>query len=236
MGRPKKSNENKPTPANKQQGEKKCNYCHENKKVTDFYLSKNPIHSADGRVPICKDCVLEQSLNEDGTINILEFNRILKLIDRPYYKDTLETALDAFKRSNSYIEDDKAKFYGKEIIGKYFTLIALKQDRNKSYADSEKEGFIHKNNNVPKNKKAAILKKYIDINTADVNDSENENAERHYTKVDDSEITDEIRELFGDGFSNLVELYITNQFASRSACYIRKIQSKGRNGNSQWRR
>ena len=41
-------------PANKQKGTKKCNFCHEEKKMTDFYISKNPIHSVDERVPICK--------------------------------------------------------------------------------------------------------------------------------------------------------------------------------------
>ena len=67
-------------PANKQKGEKVCNFCHEKKKLTDFYISKSPLFSVDERVPICKDCVISASLNEDGTINDIELNKILKKI------------------------------------------------------------------------------------------------------------------------------------------------------------
>ena len=106
-------------PANKQKGEKVCNFCHEKKKLTSFYISKNPIHSVDGRVPICKECIAKASLNEDGTINELELNKILKLISRPYYKDLIESSIQSFKREHSYIEDDKVQYYGKEILQKY---------------------------------------------------------------------------------------------------------------------
>ena len=167
MPRKKVNDADKSLPANKQKGNKKCNYCHENKKVTDFYISKNPLHSADERVPICKDCIAECSLNEDGTINEIEFNKILKLIDRPYYKDMIESSIESFKKEHSYIEDDKVKFYGKEIIQKYFTIIAMRQDRDKSYEDSVKDGFIHQNNNTPKSTKEKIAKKYADITEAE---------------------------------------------------------------------
>ena len=128
-------------PANKQKGKKKCNFCHEEKKMTDFYISKNPIHSADERVPICKECIAKSSLNEDGTINELELNKILKLIDRPYYKDLIESSIQSFLREHSYVEPDKAQYYGREILQKYFTLIAMRQDRAKSYEDSENDGL-----------------------------------------------------------------------------------------------
>lgn len=150
-------------PANKQKGEKVCGYCHEKKKMTDFYISKSPLFSADGRVPICKECVSKTSLNEDGTINELKLNKILKKIDRPYYKDLIESSIQSFKKEHSYVEDEDVKFYGKEILQKYFTLIAMRQDRDKSYEDSEKEGFIHQTSNTPKSTKERIAQKYADI-------------------------------------------------------------------------
>lgn len=150
-------------PANKQKGKKKCNFCHEEKKMTDFYISKNPIHSADERVPICKECIAKSSLNEDGTINELELNKILKLIDRPYYKDLIESSIQSFIREHSYVEEEKAQYYGKEILQKYFTLIAMRQDRAKSYEDSERDGFIHRTSNVPQSTKERIAQKYADI-------------------------------------------------------------------------
>lgn len=150
-------------PANKQ---KKCSDCHMDKQIKEFYISKNPIFSVDGRVPICKDCIIKKSLNEDGTINELELNKILKKIDRPYYKDLLESSIKSFKKEHSYIENDSIKYYGKEILQKYFTLIAMRQDRDKSYEDSEKEGFIHQKSNTPKSTKEKIAQKYADINNA----------------------------------------------------------------------
>ena len=185
MPKTKKSTGNEPLPANKQKGNKKCNFCHEEKKMTDFYISKSPLFSADGRVPICKECVSKASLNEDGTINEIEFNKTLKMIDRPYYKDLIESSINSFKKEHSYVEDDKVQYYGKEIIQKYFTLIAMRQDRDKSYADSEKEGFIHQTSNTPKSTKEKIAKKYADIQQKEENNTlDDTDTDTKWTKKD----------------------------------------------------
>ena len=180
LKKPKTGNE--PLPANQQKGEKKCNYCKETKKMTDFYISKNPLHAADERVPICKDCVMKASLNEDGTINDLEFNKVLRDIQRPYYKDLIESAIESFKREHSYIEEEKVKYYGKELLSIYFRCIAMRQDRAKSYEDSEKDGFIHQNNNMPKTARERIAQKYADIN--DNPDIEEAETKIRWSKVD----------------------------------------------------
>lgn len=200
MPRTKKQTGNEP--ANKQKGEKVCNFCHEKKKLTDFYISKSPLFSVDERVPICKDCVISASLNEDGTINDIELNKILKKIDRPYYKDLIESAISGFKNEHSYVEDDKIQYYGKEILQRYFRLIAMRQDRDKSYEDSEKDNFIHPTSNTPKSTKERIAKKYADI--TDIDDDGNvipKKEKKHKSDIGDFEITDEIVELFGDGYS-----------------------------------
>ena len=200
MPRTKKQTGNEP--ANKQKGEKVCNFCHEKKKLTDFYISKSPLFSVDERVPICKDCVISASLNEDGTINDIELNKILKKIDRPYYKDLIESAISGFKNEHSYVEDDKVQYYGKEILQRYFRLIAMRQDRDKSYEDSEKDNFIHPTSNTPKSTKERIAQKYADITDIDekgnVGDKDNKKIK---SDIGDFEITDEIVELFGDRYS-----------------------------------
>ena len=197
-----KKTDNGSLPANKQKGEKVCNFCHEKKKLTDFYISKSPLFSVDERVPICKDCVISASLNEDGTINDIELNKILKKIDRPYYKDLIESAISGFKNEHSYVEDDKVQYYGKEILQRYFRLIAMRQDRDKSYEDSEKDNFIHPTSNTPKSTKERIAQKYADITDIDekgnVVDKDNKKIK---SDIGDFEITDEIVELFGDGYS-----------------------------------
>lgn len=202
MPRTNEDNGNKPLPANKQKGEKICNFCHKKKKLTNFYISKSPLYSADGRVPICKECVINASLNEDGTINELELNKILKKLDKPYYKDLIESSIQSFKREHSYIEEDKVQYYGKEILQKYFTLIAMRQDVNKSYEDSEKEGFVHRTSNTSKKTKERIAQKYADI--TDIDDKGNvidKNDKKVKSDIGNFEITEDIIELFGDGYS-----------------------------------
>lgn len=154
---------NTTTPANKQKGKKICSYCKVEKRLTDFYISKNPLFAADERVPICKECISKASLNEDGSINELELNKILKIIDRPYYKDLIESSIKSFKKEHSYIDDEDVRYYGKEILQKYFTLIAMRQDRDKSYEESEREGFVHQTSNTAQSTKDKIARKYADI-------------------------------------------------------------------------
>lgn len=158
-----KSSGNKPLPANQQKGIKKCNYCHKEKKMTDFYISKSPLFSVDGRVPVCKECIIKESLNEDGAINEIRLNKILKKIDRPYYKDLIESSIQSFKKENSFVKNEDIPYYGKDILKIYFRLIAMRQDRAKSYEDSEKDGFIHQESNTSKKTKEAISQKYTDI-------------------------------------------------------------------------
>ncbi len=152
------------TATKKNQQIKVCTACHDKLKESDFYISKSPMFSLDGRVPVCKTCVINNSLNEEtGEIDEIKLNKILRQIDKPYYKDLIESAFNQFKREHSYIEDDKIKFYGRELLQLYFKNIAMRQDINKSYADSEQEGFMHQNNNRTRNTKEKISKKYADI-------------------------------------------------------------------------
>ena len=219
MPRTKKQTGNEP--ANKQKGEKVCNFCHEKKKLTDFYISKSPLFSVDERVPICKDCVISASLNEDGTINDIELNKILKKIDRPYYKDLIESAISGFKNEHSYVEDDKVQYYGKEILQRYFRLIAMRQDRDKSYEDSEKDNFIHPKSNTPKSTKERIAQKYADITDIDekgnVVDKDNKKIK---SDIGDFEITDEIVELFGEGYTRAEYKKMLKKYNDMTKTYV----------------
>ena len=203
MPRSKKDAGNKPLPANKQKGEKVCNFCHESKKITNFYISKSPLYSVDERVPVCKDCVISASLNEDGTINELELNKILKKIDKPYYKDLIESAITGFKNEHSYVEDNKVQYYGKEILQRYFRLIAMRQDINKSYEDSEKDNFIHPTSNTPKSTKEKIAKKYADITDNRIPTANKKDEEIVNTEDDNFEVTQDMIDMFGEGYTRI---------------------------------
>lgn len=118
------------------------------------------MYSLDQRVPICKDCCKTSSLNDDGTINFGKFKELLRNIDKPLYFDLLYSSEESVKKENSYLSDEEVSLHGIEILQKYFTLVAMRQDRAKSYSDAEKEGFIHQNNNRTKTEKTKILEKY----------------------------------------------------------------------------
>ena len=151
-------------PANKQKGSKKCTRCHEEKKMTDFYSSNSPLFSIDKRVPLCKKCIQELCINsETGEIDEIELNKTLRIIDKPYFKDSLASSYQQFLREHSYIEEEDVKKYGDKVLGLYFKNIMLRQDKDKSYEDSEKEGFIHHNSNTSMSEKEKIIKKYSDI-------------------------------------------------------------------------
>lgn len=161
MPRTKKQTGNEP--ANKQNGSKKCTRCHEEKKLTDFYSSNSPLFSIDKRVPLCKKCIQELCLNDDGEIDEVELNKTLRIIDKPYFKDSLASSYQQFLREHSYVEEEDVKKYGDKVLGLYFKNIMLRQDKDKSYEDSEKEGFIHHNSNTTISEKEKIIQKYSDI-------------------------------------------------------------------------
>jgi len=158
-----KSSGNKPLPANQQKGKKVCTCCHEEKNLTDFYYSSSPMYSLDERIPVCKECCKTSVLSEDGRIDFDKFKDLLRNIDKPLYFDLLFSSEESVKKENSYLSDEEVSLHGYEILQKYFTLVAMRQDKAKSYSDAEKEGFIHQNSNRTKKEKDKILNRYSEL-------------------------------------------------------------------------
>ncbi len=144
------SSSNKPLPANQQKGKKICTCCGIEKNLTDFYYSSSPMYSFDERIPVCKECCKTSVLSEDGRIDFDKFKDLLRNIDKPLYFDLLFSSEESVKKENSYLSDEEVSLHGYEILQKYFTLVAMRQDKAKSYSDAEKEGFIHQNSNRTK--------------------------------------------------------------------------------------
>lgn len=157
------SSGNKSLPANQQKGKKVCTCCHDEKNMTDFYFSSSPMYSLDERIPVCKECCKTSVLAEDGKIDFDKFKDLLRNIDKPLYFDLLFSSEEAVKKENSYLSDEEVSLHGTEILQKYFTLVAMRQDKSKSYSDAEKEGFIHQNSNRTKKEKDEILNRYSEL-------------------------------------------------------------------------
>lgn len=201
-----KSKADKPLPANKQKGKKICTCCHDKKNLTDFYLSYSPMYSLDQRTPICKECCKNSCLNEDGSVCMDKLKNLLRQIDKPLYYDMIASAEASVKKENSYLSDEETKLHGYDILSKYFTLIATRQDRAKSYSDSEKDGFMHQNNNRTIGEKKQIESKYADVNTPiaeSINNPKTEQKKKTYSyEIGDFEVTEDLIDLFGAGYED----------------------------------
>ena len=146
----------------KEQPKKFCPICEKDKPIaTGFYKSSSPMFSVDGCVPVCIGCVKDYCVNEDGTINKKRLKVMLQRLDKPLYYDDLDSAYTQYRTEHGYLSDDEVARQGKDIIGLYFKNInSLRQNKNKSFHDSEIDGFIHQNSNTAKADKEKLIEKY----------------------------------------------------------------------------
>ena len=142
---------------------KRCQRCGKEKRFEDFYISRSPLFQQDGRVPICKDCVFGLILDDENRIDPLKLNDVLRKIDKPYYKNLLESAYLQFETENPFVDKEDIPNHGDKILSFYFKNIAMRQNVNKGYGDSEKENFINQNTNLSNTDLDAISRKYPDI-------------------------------------------------------------------------
>lgn len=86
-------------------------------------------------------------------------------LDKPFYSDELDSAFLQAKSEHGYLSDDEIAKYGNKIVGFYFKNInTLRQNKDRSFADSEKDGFVHKTYNVnARQKKESIANRYSEV-------------------------------------------------------------------------
>jgi hypothetical protein len=113
-------------------GKQKCTACGNEKNLSDFYASSSQLFLSTGRVPICKDCIKTNSIDDNGEVKLDKFHNILRQIDKPFLLSVFQSACDEAKKS----EIDG--FGRTDILGIYFKNIqSLPQNKNLTYADSE---------------------------------------------------------------------------------------------------
>lgn len=155
------------TTATKKTTKKKvCPVCKNEKSIaTGFYKSSSPLFALDGCVPICIDCVKQDVVNEDGTVNENKLKTMCQRLDKPFYTDELDSAFLQAKSEHGYLSDDEIAKYGNKIVGFYFKNInTLRQNKDRSFADSESDGFVHRTYNVnARNKKEQLTSRYTDV-------------------------------------------------------------------------
>ena len=177
-----------------------CSKCGKEKKLTyGFYANTSPLFSQDGRDPICKDCLTEAIIDsKTGKINEINLEKMMRTLDRPYFKDTLESSRNQFMREHPNIDELSVDNFGKNILGLYMKNLQLRQNRNLRYADSEKLGFMHESTNFDKTERERIKEKYADIKNGKY---ESDEVIEDKTSVKEYVVTPEILDLFGTGYT-----------------------------------
>ena len=191
------------------------------------------MYSLDNRVPICKECCKNSALNEDGSINYPHFKELLRNINKPLFYDHLYAATQSVKKENSYISDEEVFLHGSEIISKYFTLCAMRQDRKLSYSDSESDNFLHTNSNRSTSELKMIRQTYDTLFGCNTNENDiphlgnqtiksnnNQNIELNILNQNDEfDVTSDMIQLFGEGYTKNEYRKMYNKYESLKTNY-----------------
>lgn len=104
-------------------------------------------------------------VNEDGTVNENKLKTMCQRLDKPFYTDELDSAFLQAKAEHGYLSDNEVAKYGEQIVGFFFkNLNTLRQNKNRSFSDSEKDGFVHRTSNVnSKKKREQAINRYADV-------------------------------------------------------------------------
>ena len=196
------------TATKKETKKKICPVCKKEKPIaTGFYKSSSPLFALDGCVPICIDCVKNDVVNEDGTVNENKLKTMCQRLDKPFYSDELDSAFLQAKSEHGYLSDDEIAKYGNKIVGFYFKNInTLRQNKDRSFADSEKDGFVHKTYNVnARQKKETIASRYTDIKDKNNNQQtiQKSDGDTKWTKEDKQNMKYVISKLGYDPFESV---------------------------------
>lgn len=200
-----------------------CPICKKEKLITrGFYKSASPLYQDDKCVPICITCVKDGIVNsEDGTINKTKMKTMLQRLDKPLYWDDLDSAYNQYEKEHSYLSEDEIAKHGKDIIGLYFKNTMLRQNRDKSFADSELDGHIHTNSNIVAIDKNRIKKKYIE--NENKTNSQNELNDEIPVKLptkDTFEVTEDMVNLFGEGYTKTEYKKMFRKYEEMKQTYV----------------
>lgn len=200
--------------ATKKEAKKKfCTACRNELPLSKFYLSKSPLHSLDGKTPICKDCAINNSLNEDtGEIDEVKLKNILRQLDKPFYLDNLVSAENQYRKENGHVSEEDVKYHGSDILRIYFkNCNSLRQLVNKTYSDSEKDGFIQKNSSIIKKNESTSYSKKIN---RQINDE--------VVTADEGifEVTQDMIDMFGEGYTRLEYKKMRQKYDDMTKTYV----------------
>lgn len=196
IGRPKGSGTKKTTKKQPKETQyKTCLSCPPDKAtkpVSQFYKSFNPLH-ADGLVPICKDCIVNQSYNkETNDVDIESFKSVLRQIDKAFIESIFQSSINQY--NDTYAGKRVKKDNRKVIVSYYFKNVnTLRQYRTLNWQQG-----IEWNQTHPI-KDGGLLLKNIE-STYEQKPNKTDEPIYLIDEKDDFVVTKDIVRLFGNGY------------------------------------
>jgi len=158
------------------QGEKVCVNCQKKKKLINFYQAINTLISNDGKtVNVCKQCIKAESISSDGSLNEQGFKHMLQLMDRAFVPSILEGAIN---ETTIAFKTNKGR---RDLVGNYIKSLNVAQYAKMSFLDSM--NMLTRGQSVVE----SLQKEKSPSPTSDDAPIE-------------FEVTEDDRELFGEGF------------------------------------
>lgn len=172
---------------------------------TGFYSSKSPMFAVDKKINICKECFIQNALNnETGEINEVKLKNLLRRTDFPFYRDNLQSATLQYAKEHSFVDDDDVKYHGDDIIKLYMKNVnSLRQLSTKNFEDSEKDGFIQKRSTVLKNANANIKMLNNTVEQKGITASDDNSDDTKWTKKDKQNMKYAISTIGYDPFEDI---------------------------------
>lgn len=188
-----------------------CERCHNRLSLNNFYLASSEKMSPDGeRVKICKECIKIASLNEDGSLNVDNFKAMMKTINKPFVMAIIKHSID---QVNEAVEKGRGKV---DIISTYMKNISLsKKFCGVGFDKSiQLETGIRADNEEEKPKEFTTVTAVSSNGVLNSDESSDEKKPKKRKSVDnfkvymyepdnDFEVTSEIVDRFGDGYTRL---------------------------------
>lgn len=184
-----------------------CTRCKQNQAISKYYKSNNSLYQAkDGTFGICKSCIQEMTMNKDGTIDQKALKDILVMMNRPFLPKMLEEAIEEAKKRKK-----RDGTYGINPVAVYLKNVSRQKVEYvpMGYLDVMRDNQLDKEQYEKKMEKANVEDALgVSLNeenqdalakmVADERKSAGDYLLDTYGKF---EVTDEMRELFGLGFT-----------------------------------
>lgn len=135
------------------------------------------------RIAICKECVKKSCYNSDGSLDVDKFKEVLMLMDKPYIPQVLNSAIAEI------VKRKETGNYRSDVIGLYMKNVSgLMQYKDMSFIES-----------LNMDKTTEIVKDIVGKTLG--KEGKNKNDEIYVRGIEDFEVTDEILDRFGEGYS-----------------------------------